>query len=295
MQTALVAEINEDVAAFAAAMRARLRGAPLCVILAEDSVLLTETLAHHRRLEFGRIAIVAPAHVRLPQGGGEDVDVLRHDIRRGNAATVLNTLSAALPGTWIWYCYNAEFLFFPFCETRRIGDLVAFHAEERRESMLSTVIDLYAPDLRAHPDGVSIEDAHFDALGYTASPRLDRNAGWAPKERQLDIFGGLRRRFAEHVPWHRRSVARHGLFRARAGVRLEDDLSFTDPEMNTDACAWHRNVTAATMSFRAAKALRANPESRAAVSGFVWRGSARFEWHSRQLMELGLMEPGQWF
>jgi hypothetical protein len=295
VQAAPVAEISDDIGAFAATLRARLRGGPLCVILAEDSVLIAETVAHHRRLGFGRIAIVAPAHVRIGALVGADVDVLRQDIRRGKAAAMLDMLAAALPGTWIWYCYNAEFLFFPFCETRRIADLVAFHAEERRESMLSTVIDLYAPDLRTDPDGVSMEDAHLDALGYTASPRLDRNAGWAPRERQFDIFGGLRRRFAEHVPWHRRSITRLGLFRARAGVRIEEDLSFSDAVMNTHTCAWHRNVTATTLSFRAAKALRANPESRAAVTGFVWRGSVRFDWHSRQLMELGLMEPGQWF
>ena len=32
-----------------------------------------------------------------------------------------------------------------------------------------------------------------------------------------------------------------------------------------------------------------------AYHGFTWHNSTRFEWHSRQLLDLGLMEPGQWF
>jgi hypothetical protein len=27
----------------------------------------------------------------------------------------------------------------------------------------------------------------------------------------------------------------------------------------------------------------------------MWHNSAPFEWHSQQLLDLGLMEPGQWF
>ena len=44
-----------------------------------------------------------------------------------------------------------------------------------------------------------------------------------------------------------------------------------------------------------AKALRTNPGSRDDISDFRWHKSERFNWSSMQLMELGLMEPGQWF
>jgi hypothetical protein len=27
----------------------------------------------------------------------------------------------------------------------------------------------------------------------------------------------------------------------------------------------------------------------------IWHGSVPFEWSSRQLMDLGMIEPGQWF
>ena len=43
------------------------------------------------------------------------------------------------------------------------------------------------------------------------------------------------------------------------------------------------------------EALRRNPGSRKAIATFHWRNSAPFAWHSQQLLDLGLMEPGQWF
>ena len=48
-------------------------------------------------------------------------------------------------------------------------------------------------------------------------------------------------------------------------------------------------------SFRTAKALKSNPGSRYQISTFRWHNSVPFEWGSQQLMDLGLMEPGQWF
>ena len=44
-----------------------------------------------------------------------------------------------------------------------------------------------------------------------------------------------------------------------------------------------------------AKALTTNPGSRSDIRDLGWSHSVPFEWSSRQLMDLGLMEPGQWF
>ena len=81
----------------------------------------------------------------------------------------------------------------------------------------------------------------------------------------------------------------------KKGLRLRPDFTLTDEEMNTYACPWHNNITTAICSFRTAKALRANPGSRFAINTFRWRNSTEFQWQSQQLMDLGLMEPGQWF
>ena len=116
-----------------------------------------------------------------------------------------------------------------------------------------------------------------------------------PKERQLDFFGGLRWRFEEHVPPARRRIDRIALFKAKPGLKLLPDFTFDDEEYNTYACHWHHNLTTAVCSFRTAKALRTNAGSKYDIRTFRWHNSVPFKWHSQQLMDLGLMEPGQWF
>jgi hypothetical protein len=176
-----------------------------------------------------------------------------------------------------------------------VGELLAFHTEERRDAMLTYVIDLYAPDLDRHRNAVCLEEAHMDRSGYYALGRPDPANHNHPRERQLDFFGGLRWRYEEHIPAHRRKIDRIALFRAAPGLRLRDDDTFSDEEYNTYACKWHNNLTAALASFRTAKALKRNPGSTFDIHSFKWHNSVPFEWHSRQLLDLGLMEPGQWF
>ena len=135
----------------------------------------------------------------------------------------------------------------------------------------------------------------LDRAGYYALARPDPANNGHAKERQLDFFGGLRWRFEEHVPPLRRKIDRIALFRSKPGLSLREDFTFSEEEYNTYACPWHNNLTAAICSFRTAKALRTNPGSRFDIHSFKWRGSEPFRWHSQQLLDLGLMEPGQWF
>ncbi len=271
-------------------------GGPCAVILLEDSTEVQSTIAHAQRCGFQNV-LVAGAQALLPDidpEAGTGLHLIAHEVHDAGAMTeVVNPLIDVLAGRWIHYCFNAEYLHFPFCESRSVGELTRFCNEERRASILTYVVDLYARDLVAHPDGVNRHDAHFDSAGYYA---LQRSSGAGEVlNRQLDVFGGLRWRFEEHVPWTRRRIDRVGLFRAAEGLRLHEDHSFNQPEYNTFACAWHHNVSATICSFRTAKALMTNPGSKHAITNFAWRNSERFDWTSSQLMELGLMEPGQWF
>ena len=267
---------------------------PIALILAEDEVELASTLSHHLAKGFRTvIALVAP-DATLPDQ--PTVHFVAHDVLSEDALThATNQLVAAAPGQWIYTGYNAEYLYFPFAETRSVGELLAFHAQERREAMPATVIDLYASDLTRHPDAVDRDTAHFDRAGYFALARKDAAANWAPMERQADLYGGLRWRFEEHVPWEKRRIDRIALFCARPGVIMRPDFTLSVAEMNTIACPWHHNLTAAVLSFRAAKALRSNPDSRHAIASFQWRNSVPFAWSSQQLLDLGFIEPGQWF
>lgn len=275
---------------------AHLGRGPIAIILAEDATEVDSTLAHHARLGFSRIVLCAPEHVQ--PGADPPEGTIRLKWRPGGqqaVADVVNCVIDTAPGNWMYYGFNAEYLFFPFCETRSIGEMLAFHTEERRDAMLTFVVDLYAGNLKANPAAVSRADAHMDRSGYYALARPDPANHGQPMERQFDFFGGLRWRFEEHVPEDSRRIDRIGLFRAKPGLRLLPNHTFSDPEYNTYACPWHHNLTATICSFRAAKALRLNAGSRRDVTRFTWRNSVPFEWHSQQLLDLGLMEPGQWF
>lgn len=269
---------------------------PAALVFAEDEIEIGSTLRWLDGLGFRRVAVFLPDRFGLPDDLPESVLAVRHAPRDPGFDRIVTAVARAVaPGTWLHYCFNAEYLFFPFCETRRVGEMLAFHAEEKRAAMLTFVVDLYARDLARAPCAVARDDALLDRTGYFALARPDPARDGAPKDRQLDFHGGLRWRFEEHVPADRRRIDRVSLFRARPGLELRPDHTLSEEEMNTYACPWHHNLTAAVASFRAAKALRANPGSRDEIASFAWANSTPFEWSSRQLMDLGLMEPGQWF
>ncbi|WP_090848499.1 glycosyltransferase family 2 protein [Paracoccus alkenifer] len=283
---------------FLASPGEQLERGPIAVILIEDQAEVAATLSHHLRLGFRKILALSPeplpAMAPLDDAKGRVLNLI-HDTRARDALTraVNAVIEAAPEDSWLYYGYNAEFLFYPFSETRSIGEMLGFHAEERRRAMLTYVVDLYAPELTRNPDAVSMDRAMFDRTGYYALGRPDRQGGF--RERQLDFYGGLRWRFEEHLPPDRRRIDRIALFRTEKTLRLLPDHRLSVEEYNTYACPWHNNLTAAVASFRVAKALARNPGSREHIRDFTWRNSVPFDWESHQLMELGLMEPGQWF
>ena len=269
---------------------------PMLVVLCEDDVEIESTLRHHVKAGFAAILLAAPPGVTLPATLPPVAHVLRLDHRPADMAeTCVNAVIAGRPeGAWTVWLYNAEYLFFPFSETRSVGEAMQFCTEERRDAVLTFVVDLYADRLEKGSNAVDREAAWMDEGGYFALARWDPEAN-AAKDRQLDFFGGLRWRFEEHVPWERRRIDRVSMFRVRPGLALLPDHRMTDEEMNTFQAPWHHSMTACIASFRAAKALATNPGSRAAIKAMKWNGSVLFEWRAQQLMDLGLMEPGQWF
>ncbi len=267
---------------------------PVALIFVEDLIEVESTIRHHLALKFASILLFAPQELALPPEVELSVHRIHYPLNApGAMEAAVNQLIPAAAGTWLYYCFNAEYLFYPFCEHRSVNEMLTFHTEERRDAVLTYVIDLYAGDLNSDADAVSLSDAYLDKSGYYALARPDENGH--PKERQLDFFGGLRWRFEEHVPPAKRKIDRISLFRGRDGLQLRPDHTFSDEEYNTYSCPWHHNITAAVCSFRTAKALKSNAGSTFDIHSFRWHNSTNFEWHSQQLLDLGLMEPGQWF
>lgn len=264
---------------------------PIAVILAEDEIELQSTIDHHQDLGFESIIV-------LGEVGGLDADAT-HIIpmtldRLEDSVAALNKIMKYIAGKWLYYCFNAEYLFFPYCENRSIKDALTFMEEERRTSVFTYSIDLYPQDLRTHQNGVDKDTAHLDRNGYYGMNRFDEELN-ETIERQVDIFGGLRWRFEEHIPWQKRRIDRISLFKVTHGLLIDDKLRLSEPEQNTVSCEWHNNMTMSVMSFRVAKALMHNPGSAEAIETFTWGGSEKFQWNSQQLLDMGFMEPGQWF
>lgn len=269
---------------------------PVALVFAEDDVELDTTLRHHQQLGFKQVLVFMPDAFVLDEALSETI--VRVGLEKNDGPEAIATINRVIddaPSIWVYYCFNAEYLFYPFCETRSIGEMLTFHTEERRDAMLTYVVDLYAGDLDTRKNAVSLEEALLDRSGYYALAREDAANNYKPKERQLEFYGGLRWRFEEHVPYERRKIDRISIFRTKPGLELLEDFTFNDEEYNTYSCEWHNNLTAAVCSFRTAKALKRNPGSRFEIQTFSWHNSVQFEWHSRQLLDLGLMEPGQWF
>ena len=214
-----------NLAAFLADAPKQYRRGPLALVMVEDTVEVESTFAHLQRFGFANLVAFCGPDIVLPE---EVANLTRVDFdtaAKDALQSVLNGAIAACPGTWIYYCYNAEYFFYPFSETRNIIEMIAFHSEERRAAMLAYVIDLYADDLGDHPTAVSLDCAHMDRSGYYALARPDPENHNHPKERQLDFFGGLRWRYEEHVPATRRKIDRIPLFKAKRGLRLRWDHS----------------------------------------------------------------------
>ncbi|WP_341366810.1 hypothetical protein [Yoonia sp. BS5-3] len=283
-----------DLSALSVALRQSAPSGPLALILIEDEIEIESTIKHHLDLGFSQIIACGDGNIALPTGLDGQIDRVDCDVSSPDAlATLVNTLMPAMIGRWVYYGYNAEYLFYPFSKDRSAVEMLGFVTEERRNIVASYVVDLYARDLGTHPNGVSTDDAYFDKSGYYALARQD--IAGETLDRQLDVFGGLRWRFEEHIAQTRRRIDRVSLFKAKQGLLMSTDRLFNDPEYNTIACPWHHSLTAAVASFRTAKALRRNPGSRQSIDSFHWRQSEKFNWQAQQLLDLGLLEPGQWF
>lgn len=270
---------------------------PIGMIMVEDSIEVDSTIRHHLGLGFRSLIVFIPDEIDIDPELEPRIHRVTRTMhrRRAKVSTINPVIAAAPPGTWMYYCYNSEYLFFPFCETRTVGEMLSFHTEERRSAMLAYVIDLYAEDMTAHPNGVDMATAMLDKSGYYALRRANPTNPGQMMDRQLNFFGGLRWRYEEYVAESHRKIDRISLFRSKPDLELRPNHTFSDEEYNTYSCPWHHNITAAILSFRVTKGLKYNPASTFGITSFRWYNSVPFNWQSQQLMDLGLIEPGQWF
>lgn len=276
-------QVFPTVAAMVAA-RPSLPPGPVCVLLCESAL---HAAASARRLagQGAGAIIVLGEPGELGTFGCPVLRITDRPAEPGLHAQ-LNLLIDALNGRWVLWLWNGEFFVFPFGEARRLADLAAFLGDERRPSLYTYLFDLYADELPSPDDSPEASELWFDVEGYHAFPEQDR---------QLRLFGGLGWRFQEFVPDAMRQIGQAQFFKAAAGVYLGADLVFQDLNYAAVSCPWHHSPTGAVMSLRRARRIMAHPNFPPMRDRLIWHGSRRFEWTSRQLLELGMIEPGQWF
>lgn len=260
------------------------RTGPVGVLLCESSFLAAESAQRLRQTGFRDIVAIGPGAAAIPDEVGAariDAQIARPAAR----AAALNRLIGAHAGRWMLAAQNGEFLFFPFCETRGVGDFTEFLASERRASAMAYAIDLYSDALGRDDARFSPREAYFDTQGWY---------GFEREGRQAEIFGGVGWRFEEYMPHALQRINRPALFRADPEAPIREDFWFANDEYNAISCPWHNNPTFALMTVRRAAALRSHPNFNKAVKTLMWPCSTRFEWSSEQLLGLGMIEAGQW-
>ena len=162
--------------------KAALAAGPVAMVFAEDETELDTTLRHHMHLGFRSVVVFVWALWDCPPDLRDKVHRVDYDMSRDGAVQeAVTAVAAAAPWLWMFYCYNAEYLFYPFCESRTVGEMLAFHSEERRDAMLTYVVDLYAGDLDRFPEAVSLDDAHIDKAGYYALAATIRTTTIIPR------------------------------------------------------------------------------------------------------------------
>ena len=142
-----------------------------------DDVEVGSTVRHHLDAGFRSVITFGVPDIRLPDNLPANVHNVDFDMASKDALLkVVNSVIELAPAQWIYYGYNTEYIFYPFCEHRAIGEMLAFHTEERRDAVLTYVVDLYAGDLGAHPNAVSLEDALHQTVEHLSDYGFERSA-----------------------------------------------------------------------------------------------------------------------
>ena len=85
---------------------------PVAVILAEDQVEVETTLQHHLGLGFAQVILLCDPDIVITEASASRIHRVTYDTHADNALIVaVNRLIVAAPGLWMYYCYNAEYLF----------------------------------------------------------------------------------------------------------------------------------------------------------------------------------------
>ena len=277
------------------------RAVVACVTYRGGRGLLDAFLAHHRRLGIERFAFLDLS----PDGGlagalsaASDCVVWRPRpgrpeqewaVRAASWANFLRFRHAA--DRWCLSLEACDFMVFARCETRALRSLTDFLETEHRDHAFGLVVDMYGEPGEAPESDPFAALPLFDPIGYQTSEPGDD--GTTP------VSGGvLRRTLFRTVPRHAPRLDCIPLVRWRRHFSYVDaTVSLQPSRLNRAHAAWHGSPTVCLLRF----ALLAGGEDGRGPGGALPRGqdlrtnaSRRYR-SSDDLVDCGMLNPGQWF
>ena len=88
---------------------------PIAMVFAEDDVEIDTTIRHHQQSGFDQILVfMSPMFDLAPDVADRVQRIDYNTTQEYSVQKAVNKIIAAAPGIWMYYCYNAEYLFHPF-------------------------------------------------------------------------------------------------------------------------------------------------------------------------------------
>lgn len=274
-----------------------------------EAPLLAAFLSHHRRLGITSFVFLdlspeGSLAVRLQDEVDCTVWRPRRAVRGERALAWGNALrNRHARARWCLSLDACDFFVFARCETRPLAGLTDFLQSEHRDHLYALVIDMYGDGPAAEMTLSSAADPLqlmplFDPSGY-----LTQAAG---PDRSVAVSGGVRRRrLFRTMPAEAPRLDRIPLVRWQRGYAYVDDTRRLRPSrLNEPHAPWHSSPTGCLLRFR----LIASQDRRTGDDGALTRDddavlssetlrtevSRRFN-GSDDLVDCGLLNPGQWF
>ena len=129
---------HSDLSAFIKDAIPAMAKGPIALIFAEDEVEFNATIHHHLSAGFRHTVVFAMPEFDIAEDVADKIERVDYNmLTTGALETAVNAVMKAAGDVWVYYCFNAEFLFHPFCEHRTVGDMITFNVEERRDTILT--------------------------------------------------------------------------------------------------------------------------------------------------------------
>jgi hypothetical protein len=289
--------------------------------LRNEAVRIPYFLEYHRKLGIDHFLFVdngsTDGFAEMMRGEG-DCSVWRTEASYKQSNFGMHWLNHLLSrfgsGKWCLTCDPDELLVYPHCESRKLQDLVDFLESEKRDHLFCLMLDMYGDgpieNAVCRPGQAPLDVApYFDGLGFVQRTKTFNG--------DVHIQGGVRRRvFFTYTPQNSPALNKTPLIKWRSYYSYLSSMHVAAPKrlnrphekdcVNPTGCVLHFKFLS-TFTGKAEEEMQRQQHYADSVEyrryqqwlksgggGLKGDISVKYE-SSRQLIDLGLMNSGQWF